>query len=64
MNFYRPNGGVVVPGAGAPEDDAALAQIAAVFGDREVVPVPGSALNAGGGGPHCITQQIPSGSLR
>jgi agmatine deiminase len=64
MNFYLPNGAVVVPVAGAPEDDAALAQIAAVFGDREIVPVPGRALNAGGGGPHCITQQIPSGSLR
>jgi agmatine deiminase len=64
MNFYLANGGVVVPVAGAPEDEVALAQIAAVFGDREVVPVPGSALNAGGGGPHCITQQIPSGALR
>ena len=64
MNFYLPNGGVVVPVAGAPEDGAALAQIAAVFGEREIVPVPGTVLNAGGGGPHCITQQIPSGALR
>jgi agmatine deiminase len=63
LNFYLPNGGVVVPVAGAPEDEAALAQIAAVFGDREVVPVPGSALNEGGGGPHCITQQVPVGTL-
>ena len=64
MNFYLPNGGVVVPVAGSPEDDAALAQIAAVFGDREIVPVPGMTLNKGGGGPHCITQQVPAGSLR
>jgi agmatine deiminase len=63
LNFYLPNGGVVVPVAGAPEDEAALAQIAAVFGDREVVPVPGSTLNEGGGGPHCITQQVPVGTL-
>jgi agmatine deiminase len=63
LNFYLPNGGVVVPVAGSPEDDAALAQIAAVFGDREIVPVPGSTLNEGGGGPHCITQQIPAGTL-
>jgi len=62
MNFYLPNGGVVVPVAGSPEDDAALAQIAAVFGDREIVPVPGTVLNEGGGGPHCITQQIPVGA--
>src|SRR5262249_1296043 len=31
LNFYLPNGGVVVPVAGSPEDEAALAQIAAVF---------------------------------
>ena len=53
----------MVPVAGSPEDEAALARIAAVFGDREVVRVPGNALNEGGGGPHCITQQIPSGTL-
>ena len=41
----------------------ALAQIAAVFGDREVVPVPGRTLNEGGGGPHCITEQVPAGTL-
>jgi agmatine deiminase len=63
LNLYLPNGGVVVPVAGSPEDDAALAQIAAVFGDREIVPVPGNTLNEGGGGPHCITQQVPAGTL-
>ena len=63
LNFYLPNGGVVVPVAGSPEDDAALAQVAAVFGDREIVPVPGNTLNEGGGGPHCITQQVPVGTL-
>ena len=62
LNFYLPNG-VVVPVAGSPEDDAALAQIAAVYGDREIVPVPGRTLNEGGGGPHCITQQIPAGTM-
>jgi len=63
MNFYLPNGGVVVPVAGSPEDDVALAQIGSVFGDREIVPVPGRTLNEGGGGPHCITQQIPAGTM-
>ena len=62
-NFYLPNGGAVVPVAGSPEDDAALAQIVAAFPGREVVPVPGRALNEGGGGPHCITQQIPAGTM-
>ena len=32
-------------------------------GGREIVPVPGRTLNEGGGGPHCITQQIPAGTM-
>jgi len=62
VNFYLPNGAVVVPVAGVPEDEVALAQIRAAFPDREVVTVPGNSLNEGGGGPHCITQQIPVGT--
>jgi len=62
MNFYLPNGGVVVPVAGDPEEDEpALAQIRAAFPDREVVPVSGWTIHEGGGGPHCITQQRPVG---
>lgn len=61
VNFYLPNGAVVVPIAGVPEDEVALPQIRAAFPDREVVTVPGNCLNEGGGGPHCITQQIPVG---
>jgi agmatine deiminase len=62
LNFYLPNGGLVVPVADAPEDEAALAQIAAAFPDREIVSVPGRTLHEGGGGPHCITQQVPAGT--
>lgn len=62
MNFYLPNGGVVVPVVGRPEEDGpALAQIAAAFPEREVVPVSGWTIHEGGGGPHCITQQLPVG---
>jgi agmatine deiminase len=62
LNFYLPNGGVVVPVAERPEDDQALEQIAKLFPDREVVSVPGESLVYGGGGPHCITQQQPAGA--
>jgi agmatine deiminase len=62
MNFYLPNGGAIVPVVGLPdEDEPALAQIRAVFPDREVVPVAGLTIAEGGGGPHCITQQLPVG---
>lgn len=61
LNFYLVNGGVVVPTGGVPEDERALELIAAAFPDREVVPVPGAIISFGGGGPHCITQQIPEG---
>jgi agmatine deiminase len=61
LNFYLPNGGVVVPVAGRPEDEEALEQIAELFPARETVPVPGETLCYGGGGPHCITQQVPVG---
>jgi len=61
LNLYLPNGGVIVPVADRPEDEPALEQLAKVFPDREVVPVPGRCLCYGGGGPHCITQQLPTG---
>jgi agmatine deiminase len=59
-NHYLANGAVIVP-VGDPADDAALAALATMHPDREVVGVPGRTLAVGGGGPHCITQQIPAG---
>jgi agmatine deiminase len=59
LNFYICNGGVIVPTAGAETDAQALAIVAAAYPGREVVPVPGLVIAYGGGGPHCITQQVP-----
>jgi agmatine deiminase len=59
LNFYICNGAVIVPVAGADTDAPALEIIASVYPGREVVPVPGLVLAFGGGGPHCITQQVP-----
>jgi agmatine deiminase len=63
LNFYLVNGGVIVPTGGIPQDEEATALIGAAFPDREVVGVPGAIISLGGGGPHCITQQVPEGSF-
>ena len=61
MNFYICNGGVIVPVTGnAREDDAPLAILREVFPDHQVVPVTGRLIAKGGGGVHCITQQVPA----
>jgi agmatine deiminase len=59
LNHYVCNGTVIVPVAGTEHDEPALAAIADGFPDREIVPVPGAVLAYGGGGPHCVTQQVP-----
>jgi agmatine deiminase len=60
MNLYLCNGAAIVPVTGADTDEDALAIIGAAFPDREVVPVPGAVVAYGGGGPHCITMQVPA----
>ena len=59
-NFYVCNGGLIVPVRGEETDDDALALIASLFPGREAVAVPGATLARGGGGVHCITQQVPA----
>jgi agmatine deiminase len=62
MNFYLCNGAVIVPVAGVATDDEAVERIAAAYPDREAVGVAGEVIAFGGGGPHCITQQVPVSS--
>ena len=61
-NFYLANGAAIVPtpDGGDPTEDEALSIISAVYPDREVVGVPSTTLARGGGGIHCITQQVPA----
>ena len=62
-NFYLANGAVIVPTEGTAGDAAALDFLAGLYQGREVVGVPGEVLAFGGGGPHCITQQIPAAGV-
>ncbi len=58
-NFYLANGAVLVPVFGAASDQRALAILAELLPDREVVPVPCSTLVLGLGAVHCLSQQEP-----
>ncbi len=61
LNFYVANGLVLVPVTGSTTDSEMLAIIATEFPDSEVIGLEvGPILAYGGGGIHCITQQIPA----
>ena len=61
LNFYVVNGGVIVPVCGHAADDDMMALIAEWFPNRQIVGLQvGEILAVGGGGLHCITQQIPA----
>ena len=59
-NHYLANGGVIVPVDDPGRSESALARLREIYPDREVVPVPAETIAYGGGGPHCITQQVPA----
>jgi agmatine deiminase len=59
-NFYLANGAVIVPLAGHAFDAEVLEILAAAMPEREVVGVRASTIASGGGGVHCITQQVPA----
>ncbi len=63
-NFYIANGVVIVPTSGSTEEDeAALELLGAEFIGRDIRPVDGRVIAFGGGGPHCITMQVPAPTL-
>jgi agmatine deiminase len=61
INFYIANGGIVAPSFGDGHDEAALARLQELFPRRRVVSVPAREILLGGGGIHCIVQQVPRG---
>jgi agmatine deiminase len=59
-NFYICNGALIVPTRGEETDAEALAMLESLYPSREAVAVAGETLALGGGGVHCITQQVPA----
>ena len=60
INFYFVNGACIAPRFGVAQDEAALAQLAALCPGRRVVGIDSREILLGGGNIHCITQQQPA----
>jgi agmatine deiminase len=61
-NFYFANGGMVVPVADETTGDGVLDIFRRACPDHNIVAVRARMIGFGGGGIHCITQQIPAGT--
>ena len=61
LNFYVGNNFVVIPVTGNDADSDIVQMIGEFFPGRDMVPLDiGRILAVGGGGIHCITQQVPA----
>ena len=60
INSYMANGAMIVPTGGTDGDLVALERLQEILPDRQVVGVPSPIIAFGGGGVHCIAQQVPS----
>jgi len=64
INSYFANGALIVPTSGTADDEAVLERLREIVPDREVVGVPCPVIGYGGGGIHCVTQQVPKAGVR
>jgi agmatine deiminase len=60
VNFYFANGGIVMPLLDRRTDAAAAQCLQRLCPQRQVIGVPAREILLGGGGIHCITQQVPA----
>jgi agmatine deiminase len=60
VNFYMVNGGLIMPLLDPRTDEQAATVLSRACPGRLIVGVPAREILLGGGGIHCITQQIPS----
>lgn len=62
-NFFIAKRGIVAPTFGEPNDEVALGILRDLFPKHEVIGVRCEYIGVGGGEVHCITQQIPVGTM-
>ncbi|GEK47350.1 agmatine deiminase [Bisbaumannia pacifica] len=62
-NFLIINGAVLVPTYGDAADSRALAALAEAFPDRDILPIDCSVVIRQHGSLHCLTMQLPRGSM-
>jgi len=60
-NYYVANGVIMVPEVDTKLDHKAYKIIEQIYPNRDIIPVPSFYQAIGGGGPGCITQQLPKG---
>jgi len=63
VNFYFANGAIIMPLLDPRTDDEAATVLRRACPGRLIVGVPAREILLGGGGIHCITQQVPSWNL-
>jgi len=63
VNFYLPNGGLILPLLDERTDGAARRALRRIFPRRRIVGIRAREILLGGGNIHCITQQQPSRTL-
>ena len=61
VNFYIANSTIVMPLLDAKRDKHAMRTLTRIFPERRVIGVQAREILLGGGGIHCITQQVPAG---
>ena len=62
-NFLIINGAVLVPTYADPADFAALTALALAFPEREIIPIDCTGVIRQHGSLHCLTMQLPQGTL-
>lgn len=60
INYVTTNSSIIIPTVGSSYDDYALSLFRGIYPERRIAVCEARYMTFGGGGPHCVTMQIPS----